>query len=103
LNANWWLRSPNTSGNVSNVNSTGQVNNNNNPGNSLALRPDLPHMPETTACAGRVRAGAKEPISFSEKTACRFSGKTQVGGWLDATCRALSCARFQLERRRTAF
>jgi len=88
LNANWWLRSPgNNAGNASNVNSTGNVNNNNNVSNSRALRPDLPHMPETTACAGRVRAGAKEPISFSEKC-LRFSGKTQVGCLLDATCHA---------------
>jgi hypothetical protein len=55
----WWLRSPgNNDNNAADVNDDGNVNSNGNNVNngSLAVRPDLPQLPETRLYAEAVSA-----------------------------------------------
>jgi len=60
-------------------------------------------MPDTSACAGGVRAGGKGTHSPLGGWRASAAGKTQVGGWPDAILPWLCpCARFRLERRRIA-
>lgn len=69
-----WLRSPgNNSNNVANVNTDGNLNNNNYDNNNISARPDKPRSRHVSSrlCARslaqvrKARAGVKEPVSFS--------------------------------------